>query len=97
MAVTTQTRSFHLRASEGVPTEAGPNTCTAEAFSSSQVINLRQPDEVSAWTHRLGCTEERLRLAVAAVGPELDEVCSHLGTQAPARPLNTLAGNGRAH
>ena len=45
----------------------------------------------------LGCSEQRLRLAVAAVGPELDEVCNHLGTVPLARPLDTLAGNGTAH
>jgi hypothetical protein len=37
------------------------------------------------------------RVAVAAVGPELGEVCNHLGTSMSALALNTLAGNGTPH
>jgi hypothetical protein len=49
-----------------------------------QVIDLRQPQELSVWMALLGCSEERLRLAIAAVGPDLDEVCNHLGAWLPA-------------
>ena len=73
--------------------QAGSFTTPARACT----INLREPHEVSAWTRFLGCSEERLRLAVAAVGPELEEVCNHLGQLVPAQPLNVLAGNRTAH
>lgn len=72
-------------------------TYTVAADSPAQVIDLRAPHEVSAWTQMLGCTEEHLRRAVAAVGPELQEVCNHLGTLLPARPLDLASGNGTAH
>ncbi len=60
-----------------------PTAAASAAGPLAPVIDLRKPQEVSAWTHRLGCTEECLRRAMAAVGPELAEVCSHLGTRLP--------------
>lgn len=47
------------------------------------VIDLHAPQELSAWMAFLGCSEERLRLAIAAVGPEVAEVCNHLGSLLP--------------
>lgn len=92
-----QTGSFHFRLHDAAPAEAaGPQSYTAGPGSDSQVIDVREPREVGVWTERLGCSEESLRLAVAAVGPEIDEICNYLGT-APARPLNVLTGNGTAH
>lgn len=84
-------------ARDGLSAEAGATHFTAAPRGGSPLINLREPGEVQAWTERLGCSEQRLRLAVAAVGPELEEVCNHLGTVPLARPLDTLAGNGTAH
>jgi len=72
-------------------------TYTVAADSQAQVINLCEPQEVHAWVELLGCSEERLRRAIAAVGPELQEVCNHLGTLLPAQPLDLAAGNGTAH
>jgi len=60
-----------------------PVALTGASGPVAPVIDLREPHEVSAWARRLGCTEECLRRAVAAVGPEVDEVCSHLGTPMP--------------
>jgi hypothetical protein len=40
--------------------------------------------EVLGWSQALGCSEAALRLAVAEVGPELEDVCSHLGLPSPA-------------
>lgn len=88
-------RSDELHA--GAATPATGLTYTASGGSQSQVINLREQREVHAWTHALGCTEERLRMAIAAVGPELQEVCDHLGALPPAQPLALVAGNGTAH
>jgi hypothetical protein len=42
--------------------------------------------EVLGWSQALGCSEAALRLAVAEVGPELEDVCSHLGLPSPAGP-----------
>jgi hypothetical protein len=43
--------------------------------------------EVLGWSQALGCSEAALRLAVAEVGPELEDVCSHLGLPSPAGPV----------
>jgi hypothetical protein len=72
-------------------------TYTTAVGSPSQVINLREPQEVHAWLQLLGCSEEHLRRAIAAVGPELQEVCNHLGTLLPAQPLDLATGNRTAH
>lgn len=90
MAGTPDRRAAQLRPAAGY-------TYTVAADSQAQVINLREPQEVHAWVELLGCTEERLRRAIAAVGPELQEVCNHLGTLLPARPLDLAAGNRTAH
>ena len=79
-----------------VPPGAG-YTYTVASSSPAQVINLGEPQEVHAWLQVLGCSEEHLRRAIAAVGPELQEVCNHLGTLLPARPLNLARGNGTTH
>lgn len=81
----------------GAAAPAAGFTYTVHGPDSGQVIDLRQPQQVSAWTHALGCSEERLRLAIAAVGPELEEVCNHLGTVLPARPLQLVRGNSTSH
>ena len=49
-----------------------------------QTINLAHTVEVLGWSQALGCSEAELRLAVAEVGPELAEVCSHLGLPSTA-------------
>jgi hypothetical protein len=92
-----QIHSSHFRLHDAAPAEAaGPQSDAAGPGSDSQVIDVREPRELGVWTERLGCSEESLRLAVAAVGPEIDEICNYLGT-APARPLKALAGKGTAH
>lgn len=42
-------------------------------------INLGEDYEVSDWCQSLGVNEVQLRIAVAAVGDEADEVRAHLG------------------
>ena len=45
----------------------------------SQRIQLTEDHDVRNWCDSLGVTEEQLRIAVAAVGDEVDEVRGHLG------------------
>jgi hypothetical protein len=42
-------------------------------------VGLAEDREVHGWCEALGVTEEELRVAVAAVGDDADEVRSHLG------------------
>lgn len=42
-------------------------------------IRLAEDHEVSGWCQALGVTEVELRVAVAAVGDDADEVRGHLG------------------
>lgn len=42
-------------------------------------INVNQAYEVTYWCGQLGCTEQQLRNAVAAVGPMVADVKRHLG------------------
>lgn len=43
-----------------------------------KVISLTEPYEVRNWCKSLGCTEEELRAAVAAVGNGAEAVRTHL-------------------
>ena len=92
MANTDEIR-FFVCASEVAPADwsaphlSGTYTCADTCLGTeAQLIELREPEVVTAWSQWLGCTEARLRMAVAAVGPELAEVCNHLGTLVPALP-----------
>lgn len=42
-------------------------------------INSSEGYEVQYWTRQLGCTEQQLRTAIAAVGPEVQNVRVFLG------------------
>lgn len=42
-------------------------------------INTSEGYELNYWTRQLGCTEQQLLGAVAAVGPQVDQVRSYLG------------------
>lgn len=42
-------------------------------------INVNQAHEVAYWTKELGVSAEKLREAVAAVGPMVKDVKKHLG------------------
>lgn len=44
-----------------------------------QRIGLVEDHEVLNWCQTLGVTEEQLRVAIAAVGDDAEEVRSHLG------------------
>jgi hypothetical protein len=46
---------------------------------SRQRIQITEDHDVRGWCDSLGVTEEQLRIAVAAVGDEVDEVRGHLG------------------
>ena len=46
-------------------------------------ISITEEHDVRSWCDSLGVTEEQLRIAVAAVGDEAEEVRGHLG-----RPAN---------
>ena len=61
------------------------------------VLRLRADTVALHKLELLRASEEHLRRAIAAVGPELQEVCNHLGTLLPARPLNLARGNGTTH
>ena len=37
-------------------------------------ININQPWEVQYWSNELGCTQSKLRMAVSAVGPMVEDV-----------------------
>jgi hypothetical protein len=43
-----------------------------------KLISLEEPHEVRSWTNSLGCTEEQLRNAVAAVGNSAEQVRIYL-------------------
>ena len=43
-----------------------------------KLIALEEPHEVRSWCESLGCTEEKLRAAVKAVGHSADKVREHL-------------------
>jgi len=45
-------------------------------------ISITEEHDVRSWCDSLGVTEEQLRIAVAAVGDEADEVRGHLGRPA---------------
>lgn len=44
-----------------------------------QSIDIHESRELAFWTAELGCTEEQLRMAVAAVGQHTDDLCNHFG------------------
>ncbi|MCE4558174.1 DUF3606 domain-containing protein [Roseateles cellulosilyticus] len=52
----------------------------------SQRIQLAEDRELLGWCDSLGVTEEQLRIAVAAVGDEVDDVCGYLGRPANLHP-----------
>ncbi|MDO9406361.1 MAG: DUF3606 domain-containing protein [Polaromonas sp.] len=41
-------------------------------------INASEGYEVQYWTRQLGCTEQQLQLAIAAVGPQVEQVRAYL-------------------
>ena len=45
-------------------------------------ISITEEHDVRSWCDSLGVTEEQLRIAVATVGDEADEVRGHLGRPA---------------
>lgn len=54
-----------------------------QTSTGTQRIQLTEDHDVRNWCDSLGVTEEQLRIAVAAVGDDVDEVRGHLG-----RPVN---------
>ena len=53
----------------------------AGASRDRKLIALSEPYEVRDWCKSLGCTEDQLRAAVAAVGNSAEKVRAHLGTR----------------
>jgi hypothetical protein len=51
----------------------------SEVAADRKRISLSEDYEVRDWTKSLGCTEEELRKAVAAVGNSAQDVRDHLG------------------
>ncbi|RYX91818.1 MAG: DUF3606 domain-containing protein [Comamonadaceae bacterium] len=43
-------------------------------------IDASEGYEVQYWTRQLGCTEQQLRTAIAAVGPQVEQVRAYLQT-----------------
>ena len=59
-------------------------------------VNLRAEPERRYWMRELGCTEQQLRDAVAAVGPLVVDVKRHIGEaleRADAEPEHVSAGH----
>lgn len=46
---------------------------------SVETIDIQQGDELARWVNTLGVSEEQLRMAVAAVGAQADDVRNHFG------------------
>ena len=51
-------------------------------------INAAEGYELNYWTRQLGCTEQQLRAAIAAVGPQVDAVRTYLSEQRGRRGGN---------
>lgn len=45
----------------------------------AEVINIQESDELARWVSTLGVSEEQLRIAVAAVGVQVEDVRNHFG------------------
>jgi hypothetical protein len=45
----------------------------------ADIINIQESDELARWLAALGVSEEQLRLAVAAVGVQVDDVRNYFG------------------
>ncbi|MEP7056429.1 MAG: DUF3606 domain-containing protein [Caldimonas sp.] len=50
-----------------------------------KLVALDQDYEVRDWCKSLGCTEEQLRAAVAAVGNSAERIREHLFSQKPQK------------
>lgn len=61
------------------------NVMPPNLAQSGDVINIQQSDELALWVHALGVSEEQLRMAVAAVGAQADDVRNHFGVVRTAR------------
>ena len=46
---------------------------------SAETINIQESDELARWVRALGVSEEQLRMAVAAVGAQVEDVRNHFG------------------
>ncbi len=55
-----------------------PDDLTRRAPEDRTKININQDWEVAWWCKELGVTEDRLRAAVAAVGPSVAKVSEYL-------------------
>ncbi len=49
------------------------------AATQADVINIKENEELARWVQTLGVSEEQLRMAVAAVGVQVDDVRNHFG------------------
>jgi hypothetical protein len=74
----TAERAAQPHPNETLETEMADDT-TEVGGQDRKRINLSEDYEVTDWCKSLGVTEEQLRMAVAAVGDEADEVRVHLG------------------
>lgn len=57
----------------------GANPVVDAMAPSAETINIQQSDELARWVHALGVSEEQLRMAVAAVGVQVEDVRNHFG------------------
>ncbi len=52
---------------------------TLSPAPSTDIINIQHSEELERWVRALGVSEEQLRMAVAAVGAQVDDVRNHFG------------------
>ncbi len=60
---------------------ASPDT-SAKATALQQsfdAINIKESEDLAYWVHTLGVSEAQLRIAVATVGVQVDDVRNHFG------------------
>ena len=55
------------------------SNASASSLPASDVINIKESDELARWVRTLGVSEEQLRMAVAAVGVQVEDVRNHFG------------------
>lgn len=67
------------------PVSAMPNlSAFADVSFDAPSINIKESSEIDYWVQTLGVSEEQLRIAVAAVGVQVEDLRNHLGMLRPA-------------
>jgi len=72
-------RSAEKAVAKKAPAKKSPAAKKTGTSRDRKLIALSEPYEVRDWCKSLGCTEDQLRVAVAAVGNSAAKVRAHLG------------------